>query len=70
MLTSIESSFILSLPCGNDENAYVGQRGTADHAGDVCFVAWRVEDGILPFVGLEVAASHLDSLSLGSLFVR
>jgi len=58
---------------GDDEDGAIGLRGSGDHVLDKVTVAWRVDDGDLVLVGLELPEGDIDgdtSLSLGLQLVQ
>mmetsp|Transcript_10449 Transcript_10449/g.20588 ORF Transcript_10449/g.20588 Transcript_10449/m.20588 type:complete len:414 (+) Transcript_10449:120-1361(+) len=70
-LTSLDkASFELSLTCRNHKNTHICLTGTADHSRHVVLVARCVKNGQAAVLRLKVGASDLDSLTLGTLFIR
>jgi hypothetical protein len=62
--TPLETSLKFSLPGRNHQDGDIGLSGTADHAGNVCLVSGRVEDGVSSFVGLEIRSTDFDGFTL------
>jgi len=58
---------------GDDEDGAIGLRGSGDHVLDEVTMAWRVDDGDLVLVGLELPERDIDgdtSFSLGLQLVQ
>ncbi|KAI6753059.1 hypothetical protein HG531_005228 [Fusarium graminearum] len=67
--TTLETSLVLTLSGGNDQNTNIGLRGTSNHVGNVHLVARGIEDTVTTLLGFEESTSNLDSLSLCSLLL-
>lgn len=69
LTVSIETSFKLSLLCGNNKTSVICNSCSHNHIGYIILVAWSIKDCHSLLFSIKVCSSNFNSLALSSLLL-